>query len=251
MHEDHRKRVRERFLSEGLDGFAPHNVLEFLLFYSIPRRDTNEIAHALLDKFGGLSQVFDADINELAEVNGIGINSAVLIKLIPQLAKRYMTDSVRPEDGKFNRASKIGDYFVSRFIGETTEVVYMMLLDSSYSLINCRRIFEGSVNSAHLPTRTVISEALSTKASMVVLAHNHPGGLAVPSSNDINTTRCLSDALGLIDAKLLEHYVIAGSRYAMIMSMQTDIIRQTFTTDEISGFYDTSAPEIVEANLPK
>ena len=91
IHSGHRSRLRQRFLKQGIEGFEPHNILEILLFYGIPYRDTNDIAHKLIDKFGSLEGVFDADIKELTKIDGIGENSATLIKLVPQISKYYKT----------------------------------------------------------------------------------------------------------------------------------------------------------------
>lgn len=237
MHEEHRKRIRERFLSEGLDSFAPHNVLELMLFYSIPRRNTNDIAHRLLERFGSLTGVFDADIRELTEVDGIGENSAVLIKLIPQLARRYMSEK-NTEHKRYNTARKLGEYFVPLYIGETTEIVYLLLLDASYRIISRERIFEGSVNSSRITSRTVIEHAVKAHASMAVLAHNHPNGLPIPSSADVATTNYLREILDTIDVRLLEHFVIAGEKYTPILSRDLEMLRQSVGDEEIKKFYE-------------
>lgn len=236
MHEDHRKRVRERFLTEGLDNFAPHNVLEFLLFYSIPRRDTNEIAHRLIEKFGSLGAVFDADIEELKAVEDIGENSAVLLKLIPQLSRRYMVDKL-PQDGVFNSVNKVGNYFIAKYIGHTVESVYLMLLDNSYRVLNCDIIFTGSVNSAKITSRMIIERALRYRATIAVLAHNHPGGVAIPSDADISTTRNLYEALSIVDVCLLEHLVIAGDKFSTIMAGPLSGLNQAIGKDELHRFY--------------
>lgn len=237
MHEEHRKRVRERFLSEGLDSFAPHNVLELMLFYAIPRRDTNEIAHRLLDRFGSLRGVFDADIRSLTEVDGIGENAAVLIKLIPQIARRYMTEK-STERKRYNTARKVAEYFVPLYVGETNEVVYLLLLDASYHIIRLEKLFEGSVNSARITSRAVIEHAINSHASMVALAHNHPDGLAIPSTADVGTTNYLRNILETIDVRLLEHFVIAGERYTPILHSDLDMLRQCVDEEEIRRFYE-------------
>lgn len=230
MHEEHRTRLRERFMNEGLDGFAPHNVLELLLFYSIPRRDTNETAHRLLDKFGSLSAVFEADIDDLTKVDGIGTNSAVLLKLISQTARRYMTEK-QSEKKILDTAKLIAEYLVPRFIGETVERVYLLLLNSSYQILGCELVFTGSVNSSHIQTRDLIERALSLKATMAVLAHNHPGGIAVPSGEDIATTKHIYEAFNIVNVRLIEHFVIAEDKYTPIIIKSLLSLCQ-FTGDE-------------------
>ncbi len=237
MHEHHRERLRGRFLREGIDGFEPHNVLELLLFYAIPRCDTNPIAHRLIDRFGTLAGVFDADIDELCKVEGIGENSASLIKLIPQLSRRYMTE-LSEEGGRLDTAQKIGDYFVSKYIGETSETVYMLMLSSSYQMLGCELLFRGSVNSSMITTRAIVENALARNASMVVLAHNHPGGVAVPSSDDIRTTVMISEALSIIDVRLIEHFIVAGTKYVPMLSGATGRLSQSFPDEkEAKRFY--------------
>ena len=238
MHEEHRQRVRNRFLKEGISNFEPHNVLEFLLFYSIPRRDTNETAHALIDKFGSLAAVFDANINDLMSVDGIGENSAILLKLIPQLARLYFSEKNNPKKIQFNCVGPIGAYLASLFVGEVNEVVYIMMLDSAYRMICCRRLFEGSISSAHLQYRPLLDDIMAQQASMVVIAHNHPNGLAVPSASDIQTTRHFAEALTIIDVRLLEHFVVSGNKFMPILATQADLVK-SFHSDDVAQFYGT------------
>lgn len=131
LHENHRARVRKRFEHEGLKTFADHNVLELLLFYSIPQKDTNDIAHRLLDEFGSLSAVFDAPKDVLMNVVGVGENTATLIKLMPELFSRYEQDKIKNESIVLNSAEAAGKYFMSRFIGANTEKLYAVCLDNN------------------------------------------------------------------------------------------------------------------------
>ncbi len=216
MHENHRERVKKRFLSSGLDDFAPHNVLELLLFYAVPQKDTNQTAHLLIDRFGSLDKVFDATLEELKEVNGIGDHAATLIKLIPALARRYAVE--KNKDGLvFNNVDTMGQYFVSQYIGVTVETVLLLSLDNKFNAIDCVKIHEGSVNSCEITVRKLAEIAFRNNASMVVLAHNHPSGLPIPSSADLYTTQQLCAALNLLGIKMLAHIVVAGEDYANIM----------------------------------
>lgn len=233
MHEHHRERLKARCLRDGIDGFEPHNVLELLLFYSVPRRDTNPIAHRLIERFGSISAVLDADFNELIKVEGIGEHSATLIKLIPQIARRYMTE-LAFEDGRLDTVQKIGDYFVSKYIGEVSETVYMLMLSSSYNVLGCELLHRGSVNSSYITMRGMIEHVLAYNASMVVLAHNHPGGVAVPSSDDIRTTVMMSEALSVVDVRLIEHFIVAGGKYTPMLAGSSGRLGQAFESDEES-----------------
>ncbi len=216
MHENHRDRLKNRFLAEGLDAFEPHNILELLLFYSIPQKDTNEIAHALIERFGSLSEVFDAPFDELIETPGIKSHSATLLKLIPALSRRYMLDK-NHGDEPLSSMDKIGTYLVDKYFGINVETVYLLMLDNKYGVIDCVKVHEGSVNSAAITLRRLMELALYRRASMVVLAHNHPSGVPIPSSDDIFTTREIKRAFDIMEIKMLGHILVAGNQYINIM----------------------------------
>ena len=217
MHEHHRKRMKERFLREGIENFEPHNVLELLLFYSIPQKDTNEIAHKLIERFGSLSAVFDAPFSELVKVDGIKEHSATLIKLIPELSQRYFSESSSIIGNFLPTVDDVGKYFTMKYIGVTNEIVYLLLLDNKYKIIDCVKMFEGSVNSSAITMRKLIEAAISANASYAVLAHNHPGGLAIPSTDDIFTTKETQRAFELIGVNFLAHILVAGNTYVDVL----------------------------------
>ncbi|MBQ9704085.1 MAG: DNA repair protein RadC [Clostridia bacterium] len=215
-HEGHRQRLKNRFLSEGLDSFEPHNILELLLFYSIPQKDTNELAHTLLNTFGSLRGVFEAEYEELLKINGIKENTATLLKLLPEVARAYFHEEVS-NITLFDTAEKIGKYFVTKYIGETKEVVYLMMLNNGFGLIDVIKLHEGSVNSAKISPRKIVDEVVKHNAAMVVIAHNHPNGFAIPSMEDIETTSRVFSNLNTLDITLIEHFLIAGNEYLPIM----------------------------------
>ena len=212
LHTGHRKRLKNRFLEEGLDSFEPHQVLELLLFFSIPRRDTNEIAHKLLKKFGSLSGVFEADIKELVKVEGIGENSAFLISMIPQLSRRYLNDKWRDKP-ELNSSSKAGEYAISLFAGRTYEVFYVICLDAQNRVNYAALVHEGTINEAPIYPRIIVETALRHKANSVILAHNHPGGSLNPSRGDIEATKVIKNALESISIKVVDHIIVCGERY--------------------------------------
>ncbi len=216
IHEGHRVRLKNKFLQNGFEGFDPHNILELLLFYSIPRKDTNEIAHDLLNHFGSLKNVFNAEFEDLLTVKGISENSATLIKMIPKIAQEYMTDCLK-EGVLFDTADKIGKFFVNKYLGEKNEIVYAMLLSNNFELISVEKIHEGTVNSANIPSRKIVDAVIKHHASMVVLAHNHPNGNVCPSVEDMNTTAELMSLLESLEIKLIEHFIIAGNEYAPVI----------------------------------
>ena len=216
IHRGHRQRLRARFLREDIDHFDEHTIIELLLFFGIPYKDTNAIAHALLDRFGSVSGVLDARYEQLLTVDGVGENAATLIKLIPSLARVYLSqkDDVT---GAMDNVEKLGRMLVSRYRGVNVETVYLLLLDNAYRMISMEKVHEGSVNSAQISMRRLAELALVNNAAMVVLAHNHPSGLPIPSSEDIHTTASLSLMFDQIGAPMLEHIVVAGEGYTPII----------------------------------
>ena len=212
VHDGHRDRLRARFLEYGLDNFNDLNALELLLFYAIPRRDTNEIAHALLECFGSLEGVFYASERELLQVPGIGTNAAALIRLVPQLMKKSALS--RPDRREvIMNSSDAGRYFVPRFMYEQDEVVYLLCLDGQKRVIKCAEMGRGVVNCVETSIRLIVETALKYKSSSVILAHNHPDGLALPSSEDDMVTKQVSTALALVGVSLEDHIIVAGDDF--------------------------------------
>ena len=215
MHEGHRERVKRRFRQEGLDSFSDIQALELLLFYVIPRVDTNPIAHALLDHFGSLSQVLEASPEELCKVPGVGENGALLLNLIPQMGRFYMTDRAKSAT-ILTSLEQCAEFLVPRFFGRKLETVFLLCLDAKCKVLCCKELGEGSVNSTGLSIRRVVETALGVNASSVVLAHNHPSGLAIPSPEDIQTTRRIAMALQAVEITLVDHIIVADDDYVSI-----------------------------------
>ena len=215
IHKDHRQRLRERFLREGLDNFDELYVLELLLFYCIPRVDTNPIAHRLLDHFGSLTNVLNASTEELEKVEGIGKNASTFLSLITQVGRYYQVKQSEP--GKILRTvDQCGHYLVPYFFGREQETVFMLCLDAKCKVICCKMVGEGSVNSANIPVRRIVEMALAANATTVVLAHNHPSGLAIPSADDIQTTQRIAAALGTVEIVLADHIVVSKDDYVSL-----------------------------------
>ena len=212
VHDGHRGRLKRRFAEHGLDNFDDVNVLELLLFYVRPRQDTNVIAHALLEYFGSLDRVLEADIADLERVSGVGHETAVYLHLIPQVSRRYMMRKSAPGE-RLDSTEAAGKYLVPLFMHERDEVVYMLCLDSQCGLINRRLMARGAANSAEVSTRQIVEFALSQNASKVILAHNHPNGVALPSREDEQTTARLLSALAAVEVELVDHIVVAGGDY--------------------------------------
>ncbi len=216
VHQGHRARVKARFSKEGLDGFNEHQVLELLLFYAIPQRDTNEIAHNLLNRFGSLPQVIDAPVKELKKVEGMGENAAVFISLMKQLERYYHVNRAQKAD-ILNSLDQCGEYLVPFFNGLTNETVYLLCLDAKRKVISCRAIDEGGVNSTGVSIRKIVDIALTENATSVILAHNHTSGVAVPSTEDVQATYQIAKALQFVDVTLMDHIVVADGDFVSMV----------------------------------
>lgn len=212
IHEGHRQRLKTRFLEEGLDSFTEVQVLELLLFYSIPRKDTNLIAHELLNHFGSLAQVLEAPTEELCKVKGISENSAVLLKLVTE-AGRYYQVSRNSQIEILTTLEACASYMVPRFFGRRLETVFLLCLDAKSKVLCCKEVGEGDINAASISVRKIVEVAMGAGATSVVLAHNHPSGVAVPSIEDIQTTRRLFLALQAVEITLVDHIVVADGDY--------------------------------------
>lgn len=217
IHKGHRQRLKERFLADDFYQFEPHNILELLLFYAIPRMDTNVIAHNLINTFGSIAAVFDAPYEELIKVPMISENAATLIRMVPSLSRVYAVDK-HADVRVFDTAQAIGEFFVDKFIGCTTEIVYLMLLDSSLQLINCDIISKGSVTASGINIRTILDRVVKHNACAVVIAHNHPRGLALPSSEDLVVTSKIRFALKTLEIRFVEHVIVAQNDYVALLA---------------------------------
>lgn len=216
LHSGHRDRLKKRFLQQGLDGFTDIQALELLLFYSIPRQDTNPIAHKLLAHFGSLSQVLEAPAEELMQIGGIKEHSAVLLNLINEMSRFYLVDKAKQER-VLPTIEDCARYLQPYFYGRTTETVFLLCLDAKCKVLRCKEVGEGSVNSAGISTRKIVEIAIREGATTVVLAHNHPSGIAIPSPEDIQTTRRIAAALQSVEVHLADHIVVADEDYVSMV----------------------------------
>ena len=216
IHQGHREKMRQRFLKSGLEGFADHEALELLLFYAIPRQDTNPIAHRLMERYGSLSAVLSAPAEDLKKVEGIGESAAVLLKAAGQIAqKARLSDATAQRP--LTDVEAVGAYLLERYAGETHEMLYELCLDQKGKLLACKRLSEGSASSAALDIRKVVENAILTSASAVILAHNHPSGIALPSDDDCAATTRAARALQTIGVTLADHIVVADDDFVSMV----------------------------------
>jgi DNA repair protein RadC len=215
IHDGHRQRLKKRFLNEGLDHFEELQVLELLLFYAIPRQDTNPIAHALLERFGSLAQVMEAPVEELKKVPGMGESASAFLSLVTATCRYYLVNR-SSSNVVLNTVEQCGNYLLPFFCGRRNETVYLLCLDAKCKVLACKEVGEGSVNSAAVPIRRIVEMALSANATSVVLAHNHPSGMALPSGEDQLTTKRLAMSLAAVDIELVDHLVVADDDYVSL-----------------------------------
>ena len=207
-HSGHRARMKKKLISQGLDAFEPHEVLEILLYYAIPQRNTNDIAKNLIDKFGSLSAVLDASLESLKNA-GLTEHQALYLKLFPGVTRLYMLDKYENPD-KTIGYEYVADYIKDKFIGfEETENVLLILMDKKGKEVYSGMIAHGDFDTAQISVRNIITLAINYGATSAFLAHSHPSGLALPSKEDVLVTRSLKEALKLVNVALLDHFIVA------------------------------------------
>lgn len=213
LHEGHRARAREEFLQHGFDcNTPPHKILELLLFYCVQRADTNPIAHELIAKYGSVAGVLDAPVEELAQFRGLSERSAVLLKMIMPIARRYLYDKSEQKP-TFSNLDSIGKYVLAQYIGEIKEKFAIMCLDAKGSLLNFEFLGEGDTESVGVSMRDLAKAALSGNATAAVICHNHPNGIAIPSESDVALTKQVADTLSKIGVQLIDHVIVADTDF--------------------------------------
>ena len=208
IHSGHRDRMKTKYREHGLESFTDIEAVELLLTYALPRRETNTLAHALLDRFRGLRGLMQAQTREIAEVPGVGENAAALITLVRELNLRYL----RRESARgacLLDSAAAGRYLLSNFLYSRDEKAVLLTLDNASRVIRCHILAEGSSDQVVLSARDIVSCAMRDDASRVILAHNHGSGLALPSREDIVTTARIRAALQLIGVQLSDHLIFS------------------------------------------
>lgn len=218
-HKNHRARLRETFRKTGIENMPEHNVLELLLFYSIPRIDTNELAHRLIEHFGSLRRVFDASYEQLLEIDGMGESSAFLISSIPSLTRRYI-ESGESSKIVLSDHNDAEEYVIKKFYGCSEEIFYMLCLDPMGKLINCVKLASGSSSTINVDKRKAIESALQSRADVVIFAHNHPNGIAAPSKQDIELTAEFAKLFAGIGIRLADHIIVAQNEAISLSSIE-------------------------------
>ena len=208
IHSGHRSRVKTEFLARGMEGWSDHRALELLLFYAIPQGDVNDLAHTLIGRFGSLSGVLDAAPEELKKVPGIGDHTAVLLKMIPALGQRYLSD--RSGMGQLVHSTEEAIQVLRPyFFGARNEMVWILCLDGKGKVLGVRKIAEGTIECADFSVRRLVEEAMSLRAAQLYIAHNHISNLAIPSRADWAGTESLRQLLGGVGLHLVDHIIFS------------------------------------------
>lgn len=216
LHTGHRKRMKNRILEGRADSMPDHELVELILYYAIPRRDVNELAHRLVERFGTFSKVIDASYEDLLSVDGIGENSATLFRLFSCVNRRYFMESI--EDIKrYNDINDIARLAVNHYVGIEKERHIAFLFDNSMHLVDSVILSDGEVNSVSVNGRMLVAHAMMHNATAVMLAHNHPGGLPKPSQNDVDVAMNMRAFLDYINIDLIDCIIVSGQYYSVTL----------------------------------
>lgn len=212
-YEGHRERLREKYLQGGYFAFHEYEVLELLLTYVIPRKDTKPIAKDLIEKFGSLDGVVTASIEELCSISGIKENSAIFVKLLGDFSKNLYKGEIKKEGIQLKDKNSLIRYLRSEIGFSSREEFRVIFLNNYNMLVGSETLFIGTIDKSAVYPREIVEKVLYYKAKGIIFAHNHPSGNLRPSKQDIQITEHMQEALDLIDVKLLEHIIITQDGY--------------------------------------
>lgn len=216
VHFGHRRRMRERYKKYGLDSFEFHEILEMMLYYCIPRADTNSIAHEMEQKFGkSLSNVLEADINALMEIKGISENTAMSFKFATDIIRMYNIERASKPNSMTDKSVQ-EKYLIARYTGINNETVVMISMNNRMERIADDVIYVGNMNSTKVDLHKIVKIAMKNNAANVIISHNHPNGCDYPSIEDIETTKRIKRIFDDIHINFVDHYVVAGTKISSI-----------------------------------
>ncbi len=208
----HRQRIKAKFEQQGLKGWPDYEVLELLLSYAAPRKDSKTIAKALLSKYRTLVNVLNAEVADLQRIKGIAHHSALFLKLLKDVAVLYAQHELHARN-LLSSPQLVYAYLKARLKGEGREEFIVLFVDNRNCLIAVEHLSTGTVTEASVHPRTVVERAFYHQAVGVIIAHNHPGRSLEPSVQDQQLTKKLKGALATVDLHLLDHIIIAGNDY--------------------------------------
>lgn len=214
IHRGHRERLRRRFLETGIYGFQEHEILELLLFYALPRVNTNEISHRLIDKFGGIAAVLDADISELSAVKGLSESSAALIKFMRDLCLSYALSS--HPSARFSSPSELEKYFSDYFNSVNSEICLILSISPNFELLTTHSYPSESLLSAEISGRSLAETALRNNMRRIVIGQYHPDKHPIPDENDYAITRIFAETLTPLGIEIYDHIICGdGKTFSM------------------------------------
>ena len=218
IHSGHRKRVKANVIKNGFSQLEEHKLLELMLFYSIPREDTNELAHKLINHFGSFDEIFKANIEQLKKVDGVGDNTAVMLASMGETF--YRISKAKPSKKKvYKNTDDLKELSVALLQGERTEKVVLMCFDAKKTLKRYTIISEGDEVSSEIDMKLIIKNLVDSDSSIAVLAHNHPTSSAEASAADIDSTRMVCVTLRKIGYALADHIIVGENNYAYSMHL--------------------------------
>lgn len=209
---NHRKRIKQKYLLKGIEDYFDYELLEFALFYAIARKDTKPIAKKLIERFKTFDRVLDANINELTEIKGISEHTAIYLKLLKDISIRYFKSYIIHKNVILSPQSAF-DYLKIILKGSHNERLHVLFLNTRNFIIADETISIGTINQSEVYPRKIVERALYHHAKGVIIAHNHPSGFLEPSEEDIKTTISIKQALNTLDINLIDHILIAGTKY--------------------------------------
>lgn len=220
IHEGHRSRMYARVERDGFDSLAPHEALEYLLYFTNARRDTNALAHALLERFGDFASVLEAPEEELMQVDGVGPATARLLHaLLP--VSRYYACTCAAKKRSLNTTEDLAAFLQGKFLHLQQERALLLSLNRSRQVRAAVWLREGTRQSIRLDLQEVVTAALKGGTSVVVLCHNHPNGMVLPSVEDLRATGEVVRALGLVGIQLTDHVIVTQEEYYSMREQET------------------------------
>jgi len=210
--EGHRGRLREKFLSSGLDGFHDYEIIELLLTFVTLRKDCKDQAKAALKRFKTLQRVIEAPSEELQEIEGIGPKNVFGIKFVYAVSNRYLKKKLLKKD-PINSSKELFDYLYHSLRDKNREIFKVVFLDAQNKIITIETLFEGTLTASSVYPREVVQQALRQNAAALFLVHNHPSGEPRPSKEDTHLTRQLIHACRVMGITIHEHLIIGDDTY--------------------------------------
>ena len=208
FHHGHRKRKKEQFLKSGIEHLPEHEPLEFLLYYAIPRGDTNFIAHSLIKHFGSLTGVLNASYDELQKVDGVGANAASLICFTKMFSQLYLQKQAESDLEKMFNSEQLKEFCTTLFTGINEEEFHCLYLTDDLRLISHEKVCSGQLGKVEIPVRKITRSILAHNCSRLVITHNHPAGSCIPSRTDIDSTDSIRALYVKMEVELVDHVVV-------------------------------------------